>query len=120
MRLMMSELIAAMPQKGVIDFCQMVAKPLPARVLGPMLGIPYEDIPDFNRWIEIGGRKVDALRSGDGIQEVEDANRNMHNYIREMLRERRENLGSDVFSELIVAEIDGDKLSEVELVSLGA
>ncbi len=120
MRMMMTDLIAAMPDKGVIDFCSMVAKPLPARVLGPMLGIPYEDIPDFNRWIEIGGRKVDALRSGDGIQEVEDANRNMHNYIRGMLRERRDNLGSDVFSELIVAEIDGDRLSEDELVSLGA
>ena len=115
-----SELINAMPDKGVTDFCSAFAKPLPAKVLGPMLGIPYEDIPDFNRWIEIGGRKVDALRSGDGIQEVEDANRNMHNYIRGMLRERRENLGADVFSELIVAEIDGDRLSEVELVSLGA
>ena len=35
-----------------------------------------------------------------------------------MLRERRNNLGNDVFSELIAAEIDGDRLTEVELVSL--
>ncbi len=85
-----------------------------------MLGIPYEDIPEFNEWIRIGGRKVDALRSGDGIQEVEDANRNMHNYVRQMLRERRNHLGKDVFSELISAEIDGDRLTEIELVSLAS
>lgn len=117
---MVNELIDAMPSKGVVDFCEAFADPIPARVLGPMLGIPYEDIPEFNEWIRIGGRKVDALRSGDGIQEVEDANRNMHNYVREMLRERRNNLGNDVFSELIAAEIDGDRLTEVELVSLAS
>ena len=44
----------------------------------------------------------------------------MHNYVREMLRERRNNLGNDVFSELIAAEIDGDRLTEVELVSLAS
>ena len=119
-RTMVNDLIDGMPNKGVVDFCRSFAEPIPARVLGPMLGIPYEDIPDFNKWIRIGGRKVDALRSGDGIQEVEDANRNMHNYVRGMLQERRNNLGDDVFSELISAEIDGDRLTEVELVSLAA
>lgn len=117
---MVHELIDAMPDKGVVDFCQAFAEPIPARVLGPMLGIPYEDIPEFNEWIRIGGRKVDALRSGVGIPEVEDANRNMHDYVRGMLRERRGNLGNDVFSELISAEIDGDRLTEVELVSLAS
>lgn len=119
-RAMVNELIDAMPDKGIVDFCEAFAEPIPARVLGPMLGIPYEDIPEFNEWIRIGGRKVDALRSGDGIPEVEDANRNMHNYVRQMLRERRNNLGSDVFSELISAEIDGDRLTEIELVSLAS
>lgn len=112
------DLIDHMPDEGVIDFCADFADPLPSRVLGPMLGLPYEDIEGFNEWIRIGGRKVDALRSGDGITEVEDANRNMHNYLRGMLQDRRQNPGSDLFSELILAEIDGDRLSEVELVSL--
>ena len=121
-RAMVNDLIDAMPDKGIVDFCEAFAEPIPARVLGPMLGIPYEDIPEFNEWIRVGGRKVDALRSGDRsmVKIVEDANRNMHDYLRQMLRERRENLGKDVFSELISAEIDGDRLSEPELVSLAA
>ena len=52
------------------------------------------------------------------FEQVEEANRNLHNYLREMLAERRGKLGDDVFSQLIMAEIDGDRLSEVELVSL--
>ena len=117
---MVNDLIDAMPDKGVVDLCKVFADPIPARVLSPMLGIPYEDIPEFNEWIRIGGRKADALSSGDGIKEVEDANRKMHNYVREMLRERSDKPGNDVFSELIAAEIDGDRLSEDELVSLAS
>lgn len=45
------------------------AHPIPSRVLGPMLGIPYEDVEGVDEWIKIGGRKVDALRSGDGIEQ---------------------------------------------------
>ncbi len=112
------DLIDQMPQKGVVDFTKNFAHLIPSRVLGPVLGLPYEDIEGVDEWIRIGGRKVDALRSGDGIDLVEEANRNLHNYLRGMLAERRSNLGSDIFSELIVAEIDGDRLTEEELVSL--
>ena len=112
------DLIDQMPQKGVVDFVEAFANPIPSRVLGPVLGVPYEDIDGVDEWIKVGGRKVDALRSGDGIDVVEAANRNLHTYLREMLAERRNNLGSDIFSELIVAEIDGDRLTEDELVHL--
>ncbi|MEM7348797.1 MAG: cytochrome P450, partial [Chloroflexota bacterium] len=117
-RAIVDDLIDQMPQKGTVEFVADFANPIPSRVLGPVLGIPYEDVDGVDEWIKVGGRKVDALRSGDGIDLVEDANRNLHNYLRDMLAERRENLGSDIFSELIVAEIGGDRLSEVELVSL--
>ena len=98
-----------MPNKGVVDFVEAFAHPIPSRVLGPMFGIPYEDVEGVDEWIKIGRRKVDALRSGDSIEQVEEANRNLHNYLRGMLAERRENLGVDVFSELIAAEIEKAK-----------
>lgn len=111
-------LIDAMPDTGVIDFCADFADPFPAQVLGPMFGIPYGDIDGFDTWIRIGGRKVDALQSGDGLEAVEAANRNMHNYLRTMLAHRRAAPGPDVFSELMGAEIDGQRLSDRELLSL--
>lgn len=117
-REIVNALIDAFPDEGEVEFCADFANPFPAHVLGPMFGIPYADIDGFDDWIRIGGRKVDALQSGDGIEAVEEAVRNMHGYLRGMLAERRGNLGSDIFSELIEAEIDGDRLSDTELLSL--
>jgi hypothetical protein len=112
------DLIEALPDEGEIEFCNAFADPLPARVLGPMFGIPYDRVDGLNEWIKVGGRKTDALESGVGIELVEDANRNLHTYLRGLLLERRGALGDDLLSELISAEIDGDRMSEDELVYL--
>lgn len=115
-----ADLIAAMPEDGEVDFCSALADPLPARILGPMFDVPYEQAEGLNEWIKVGGRKIDALQSGVGIKEVEDANRAMHSFLRDLLRSRRAAPGEDLFSELIVAEIDGDRMSEDEVVYLSA
>jgi cytochrome P450 len=114
------ELIDDMPDHGVVDLCRDFAELLPGRVLGPMYGIPYDEVGDFNEWIRIGGRKSDALLSGEPIGEIEHANRKMHDYLRELLAERRTSLGTDIFSELMLAEVDGDRLTEDELVYLAS
>ena len=102
------------------EFCADFADPLPARILGPMFGVPYQDTEGLNEWIQIGGRKVDALQSGVDIERVEDANRKIHDFLRDLLAERRRNLGDDLFSELIQAEIGGDRMNDDELVYLAA
>lgn len=114
------QLIEAMPDDGEVDLTADFADPLPGRVLGPMFGIPYEEADELNQWIKVGGRKVDALQSGDGLAQVEEANRKLHTYLRELLSVRRGNPGADMFSELILAEIDGDRLSEDELIYLSS
>lgn len=113
-------LLADFPDAGDIDFCEAFADPFPALVLGPMFGIPYADTAGLDDWIRVGGRKVDALQSGVGIEDVEQAVRQMHGFLAELLADRRANPGEDIFSELIEAEIDGDRLSDAELVSLAA
>lgn len=114
------DLVNALPDEGEIDFCADFANPLPARVLGPMFGLPYDRVKGLNDSIRIGGRKLDALQSGVGIQEVENANRKIHQTLHTLLQTRKQEPGNDLFSELIVAEIDGDRMSEDELVYLAA
>lgn len=113
-----SDLIAELPNDGEIEFCTNFADPLPARVLGPMFGIPYDQVEGLDEWIKVGGRKSDALQSGVGIEEVEEANRNIHDYLRALLDTRKTELGDDLFSELMLAEIDGDRMNADELVYL--
>ncbi|MEM6466268.1 MAG: cytochrome P450 [Pseudomonadota bacterium] len=115
-----ADLLNALSNKTEIEFCSEFADPLPANVLGPMFDIPYDDIEGLNEWIRIGGRKIDALESGVDIDVVEDANRKMHTYLRDVIIERRAKPGDDLLSELIVAEIDGDRMTEDELVYLCA
>ena len=113
-------LIEALPQDGEADFCASFADPLPSRVMGPMFDIPYEEAEGLKDWIKIGGRKIDALQSGIGLKEVEDANRNIHEYMRDLLQARKSKPGDDLFNELINVEIDGDKMTEDELVYLAS
>lgn len=113
-----TSLITSFPDRGTVDFCAAFADPLPARVLGPMFGIPYEDTEGLNDWIRVGGRKLDALQSGVGIDVVEQANRSLHEYLRDLIRARRGTPGADLFRELMHAEIDGDRMTEDELVYL--
>ncbi|WP_298854619.1 cytochrome P450 [uncultured Ruegeria sp.] len=114
------DLTAAFPDTGEVEFCADFADPLPSRVLGPMFDVPYVETEGLNDWIKVGGRKLDALQTGVGIEKVEEANRRIHTYLRDLLSERRENPGEDLFSELIQAEIDGDRMSEDEIVYLSA
>lgn len=87
-------------------------------MLGPVFGIAYEQAEGLNEWIRIGGRKIDALQSGVGIAEVEDANRRIHDYLRDLLAQRRGNPSDDLFSEMMQVEIDGDRIGAEELVFL--
>lgn len=111
-----TDLADALPAQG--NFCAQFADPLPARVLGPMFGVPYDDVDGLSDWIKVGGRKSDALQSGVGLAEVEEANRKIHDYLRGLLAQRREAPGEDLFSELMATEIDGDRMSDDELVYL--
>lgn len=114
------DLIDAFPAEGRVDFCAAFADPLPARVLGPMFDIAYAEVEGFDEWIRIGGRKVDALQSGQGIKEVEAAVRNMHGFLRGLIEARRKAPGDDLFSELIAVEIEGQRLSDRELTGLAS
>ncbi|MEX0305013.1 MAG: cytochrome P450 [Leisingera sp.] len=114
----LNDLISRMPDQGEIDFCSGLAHVLPSRVLGPMFGVPYEEAEGLNDWIRAGGRKVEALQSGIGVAEVEEANRQIHSYLRALLDERRKAPGTDIFSQLILAEADGERLKPEELIFL--
>ena len=60
-------LVNGLTVNGAVDFCIAFADPTPARVLGPVFGIAYEQTEGLNDWIRIGGRKIDVLQSGVGI-----------------------------------------------------
>jgi cytochrome P450 len=95
-----------------IDFIETFASPLPVTVIAELLGVPPERRADFRRW-------SDALVSNSGAggwSGAATAQREMAMYFGEMIGRRRAEPRDDLISHLISAEIDGQRLTPVELI----
>ena len=101
--------------KGEMDAIRDLAYPLPVTVIAELLGIPTELREDFKRW-------SDALVSGDEETTEEERQalfqeiRGMFSYFSQVLDERRAHPQNDLVSALLVAEVDGEHLSDLELL----
>jgi cytochrome P450 len=103
---------------GGMDIIPDLAVVLPITVLGVILGTPISDRVLFKRWADDllafqGVNKPSEktlLRSQDTIVE-------MKAYLTALIRERKGRPGDDLISQLVLAESEGDKLSEAELLN---
>ena len=96
------------------DVMTALAMPLPATVIAEMMGLPESDHEQFQAWSEdiidsTGTNEPDALATGEA------SSRKLLGYFREMIAMKRENPGEDLITELIKAEEEGDRLTEMEL-----
>ena len=98
------------------DLIEDLAKPLPAIVIAKMMGLPNEDLDQFQAWSEdllvgvggIGTTKEDIKRSGDAYEAL-------INYFEEIILSRKNSPGDDFIGKLIQAEEEGDKLNIKEM-----
>jgi cytochrome P450 len=100
---------------GQMDVVADLAYPLPVTVIAELLGIPTELREDFKRW-------SDAIVAGDESQSEEERKalyqeiEGMYGYFTQVLKERREHPQNDLVSALLAAEVDGQRLSNMELL----
>lgn len=107
------ELLDQVKQQGRMDVVSDIAFPLPAKVIAELLGVPSEDWDIFRRWARIDTSNPGAAQQGNGRTMQEE----MWNYFSRLLAERRRAPKEDLISGLSVAEVDGERLSERELVN---
>ena len=76
------------------------------RVIARLLGLPEEDFAQFQRWsIELIGLAADIDRGLAASQSLKE-------YFAGVVAERRRSPQEDVISDLVAAEIDGEKLTD--------
>nr|MDT0660555.1 cytochrome P450 [Micromonospora sp. DSM 115978] len=113
-------IVDGLVERGPGDFVRPVAAEMPIAVLAGMMGIPPED---HQFLFERSNTIVGALdpdyvpqTAGSGTA-VLDASRELGDYVGGLRRERTANPRDDLITRLVRAEIDGERLSDGELVS---
>lgn len=100
-------LIDSFIDNGRADAAADYAQQIPPRVIAGMLGIPKEMAGTFTQWVR------DALELGLTNRDVGfEARAQILNFFRQSIAERRENLGDDLISYLLKAEVDGQPVPE--------
>ncbi|MGP8058562.1 MAG: cytochrome P450 [Acidimicrobiales bacterium] len=98
------------------DLVEDLAKPLPTIVIADLLGVPREDRKAFRQWSDqiIQDNPDDpvvAARAMDGVA-------SLLGYFADLIAERRRSPRDDLLTALIMAEADGERLSEDELFAM--
>jgi len=106
------ESLDAVPVGEPVDFVGAVSIPLPMFVIAEMMGVPREDWPEFRGWSDA------IVRSAGGLRDAatDAALGQMFAYFAKHLGDRRRAPREDLVSTLAHAEIDGDRLSDPEIL----
>lgn len=117
-QVLVDELIDNVVAGGQMDLIHDFAYPLPAIVIAEILGVPPETREDFQVWSD----GVLAFQgTGFVTPEVLDAAQThliaMRNFLAELLDDRRKQPRDDLLSELVRAEVEGDRLTPAELLT---
>ncbi|PMB06897.1 cytochrome P450 [Fischerella thermalis CCMEE 5273] len=128
-------LLEEVKESGSMDLVESFSYPLPVIVIAELLGIPKEDREQFKKWSDhiVESTELDDLDMSDAsgriwkwpkkavrqiriIQRFRRAEKEMGAYFLEIIRERKKNPKADLISQLIRAEVEGEKLTDFELL----
>jgi cytochrome P450 len=106
------------------DLVDRLAYPLPVIVIAELLGIPVEDRGIFRQWAETlfsSNRQTTELRLDEAalkalFDAVAPTIREMNSYLLAHIQQRRARCADDLTSELVRAEVDGERLDDQEIV----
>ncbi|WP_447040852.1 cytochrome P450 [Streptomyces sp. DSM 118878] len=100
------------------DLLDRFAYPLPMIVLCELLGVPHDDRRAFQSW---AASLIDPTgQAADGGGELGGELEQLEQYLHELVGRRREQPGTDLLSRLATAEVDGERLTAQDVVSLAA
>jgi cholest-4-en-3-one 26-monooxygenase len=100
--------------KRTCDFVVDVAAELPVEVISELIGVPKQDRHKIFEWTNriVGAEDPEYFVSEDQMQR---AMTEMFVYVHELCEQRRREPRDDIMSALLQAELEGDKLTDLEL-----
>ena len=108
------EIIDAVCAKGECDFVNDIAAWLPMIMIGDALGVAPEDRKQLLEWSD--GMMKGLVGTEDGIERATEAFVGYQEFASEAIAARRQEPTGDLMSVLVHADVDGDRLTDDELV----
>ncbi len=112
------ELIDVWRHDGNVDLVSQFTLRLPLSVIIDVLGLDAEDKPKFHIWYNA---IHDYFTNTAGDPEVEAAGLRTHDelkaFLMPLIQERKMNPGEDLISKIVHAEIDGERMSDIDIKS---
>ena len=120
------ELIDATAGRDRLELVADLVYPLPVIVIAELLGVPASDRDLFKTWVDgmLSQSKQfsvaqDVEQQMKDSEHVFDQARRLSAYIGEHVRDRRKNPREDLLSKLVLAEVDGERLTDAEAAMFG-
>ncbi|MBN8844424.1 MAG: cytochrome P450 [Sphingomonadales bacterium] len=119
MRGVVIDLIDRMAAKGEADFVQDFGIPLPVAMIASQIGMTNDDLDKVKRWsdafVDRLGRMIPKERELECAREVVE----FQHFVKAKIDERRANRTDDLLSDLVYAEVDGERpLEDAEILSI--
>lgn len=94
------------------------AGPVPTVVIAEMMGIPPERHADFKEWSDtVVQSSFNPAPTEQDLEESVAARDKLVGFFLEQIEARRSEPGPDLISQMLVAEVDGERLSERDIVN---
>ena len=109
-------LIDSVCERGECDFVRNLAAPLPMAVIGDMLGVLPEQREMFLKWSDDMVTFLSSQVSPEDFQISIDTFAAYTEFTMDMIAQRRKEPTDDLISVLIHSEVDGERLTDDEIV----
>ncbi len=109
---LVDELLDGLEGKTLIDISEAFTIPLPVYIIARLMGIPEERGADFKRWSDALTGTSEATSLEDRLPDIME----MAGYFQSLIPERRANPGDDLISKVVQAEVDGEGISDQDIV----
>jgi len=114
------ELAEEVCRRQEVDFVQAFALPLPAYVIGELLGLAPELRPRLKQWSDDVVSIVSVVQEPpERIAYLRRTLSELQDFLREVITDRRARPREDMMSDLVRAEVEGRSLTDAELIAFG-